>query len=139
MADGVAEHARAEGLGNLTVRPWVPFADLPALLGGADVVVAFIEPEAGVYSVPSKVLSYLSAGRPVLGAMPRENLASRLLEREQAGLVSDCHDTADFLAKAASLAQDPALRGQMGENARSYALRAFDIENIGERFLGVIA
>ena len=139
VADALAAQARAEGLGNLAVKPWVPFADLPMLLGGADVVVAFIEPEAGIYSVPSKVLSYLSAGRPVLGAMPRENLASRLLEREQAGLVSDCHDTADFLAKAHRLVGDEALRQRMGENARKYALRAFDIENIGECFLAVIA
>ena len=139
VADGVAAQATAEGLANLTVRPWVPFADLPALLGGADVVVAFIEPEAGVYSVPSKILSYLAAGRPVLGAMPRENLAARLLETHQAGFVSDCHETGDFLAKARQLAQDPALRQTMGANARSYALRTFDIENIGERFLGVIA
>ena len=139
VADTVAADAAAGGLNNLTVRPWVPFADLPALLGGADVMVAFIEPEAGVFSVPSKILSYLASGRPVLGAMPRENLATRLLEGHQVGLVSDCDDTADFLAKAARLAGDPALRMAMGEKARSYALRAFDIENIGERFLGVIA
>lgn len=139
VADGVAAQAKAAGLANLIVRPWVPFADLPALLGGADVVVAFIEPEAGIYSVPSKILSYLAAGRPVLGAMPRENLATRLLETHQAGYVSDCDDTADFLAKARQLASDPVLRQTMGENARSYALRTFDIENIGERFIGVIA
>lgn len=139
VAAGVAAQARDEGLANLIVRPWVPFADLPSLLGGADVVVAFIEPEAGIYSVPSKILSYLAAGRPVLGAMPRENLAARLLEQHQAGFVSDCNDTGTFLTKARQFAADPALRQTMGENARSYALRTFDIENIGERFLGVIA
>jgi colanic acid biosynthesis glycosyl transferase WcaI len=139
VADKVAADAKAQGLDNLTVRPWVPFADLPALLGGADVMVAFIEPEAGIFSVPSKILSYLAAGRPVLGAMPRENLATRLLERHEAGLVSDCDDTEDFLVQAARLAGDPVLRRAMGENARSYALRAFDIENIGDRFMGVIA
>ena len=139
VADGLAADAAAAGLANLSVRPWVPFADLPALLGGADIMVAFIEPEAGIYSVPSKILSYLSAGRPVLGAMPRENLATRLLETQQAGLVCDCTDTAAFLANAQRLADDAALRQTMGDNARSYALRAFDIENIGERFLGVIA
>lgn len=117
----------------------MPFADLPALLGGADVMVAFIEPEAGIYSVPSKILSYLSAGRPVLGAMPCQNLATRLLEAHQAGLVCGCADTEAFLANAQRLAEDSALRTAMGEHARSYALRAFDIENIGERFLGVIA
>ena len=139
VADGLAADAAAAGLANLSVRPWVPFADLPALLGGADVMVAFIEPEAGIYSVPSKILSYLSAGRPVLGAMPRENLATRLLEEHQAGLVCDCNDTEAFLANAQQLADDAALRLAMGDNARSYALRAFDIENIGGRFLGVIA
>ena len=139
VADGLAADAAAAGLANLSVRPWVPFADLPALLGGADVMVAFVEPEAGIYSVPSKILSYLSAGRPVLGAMPRQNLATRLLETHQAGLVCDCNDTEAFLANAQRLADDAVLRQTMGNNARSYALRAFDIENIGERFLGVIA
>lgn len=139
VADRLAADAAKQGLANLSVRPWVPFADLPALLGGADVMVAFIEPEAGIYSVPSKILSYLSAGRPVLGAMPPQNLATRLLEKHRAGLVCDCADTEAFLANAQRLADDAALRAAMGENARSYALRAFDIENIGERFLGVIA
>jgi colanic acid biosynthesis glycosyl transferase WcaI len=139
VADRLAADAATQGLTNLSVRPWVPFADLPALLGGADVMVAFIEPEAGIYSVPSKILSYLSAGRPVLGAMPGENLATRMLESQHAGLVCDCSDTEAFLANAQRLADDAALRKTMGANARSYALRAFDIENIGERFLGVIA
>lgn len=138
VAESLATAARTAGLDNLVVRPWVPYADLPALLGGADVMVAFIEPEAGVYSVPSKVLSYLSAGRPVLGAMPGANLAARLLAREQAGLVSDCDDPADFLAKAELLAGNPAVRQAMGERARAYALRTFDIENIGERFIRAI-
>lgn len=138
VAESLIAAARTARLDNLVVRPWVPYADLPALLGGADVMVAFIEPEAGVYSVPSKVLSYLSAGRPVLGAMPPANLAARLIEREQAGLVSDCGDPADFLAKAELLAGDPALRQAMGERGRAYALRTFDIEKIGERFIRVI-
>ena len=36
-------------------------------------------------------------------------------------------------------ASDADLRQTMGDNARRYALSSFDIENIGERFLGVIA
>lgn len=139
VADSLTADAATQGLANLSVRPWVPFSDLPALLSGADVMVAFVEPEAGIYSVPSKILSYLSAGRPVLGAMPPQNLAARLLEQHKAGLVSDCNETEEFLGNAQRLADDAALRAAMGNNARSYALRAFDIENIGDRFLGVIA
>ena len=139
VAAELAAEAQSEGLANLSVRPWVAFVDLPALLGGADVLVAFIEPEAGIYSVPSKILTYLAAGRPVLGAMPSENLAARLIAQNQAGFVSDCQDTDDFLAKAGQLIADPELRERMGANARVYALRAFDIGNIGDRFLALIA
>ena len=85
-ADELKAQAAREGLGNLVVRPWVSFAELPGVLADADVLVAMIEADAGTYSVPSKVLTYLAAGRPILAAIPPGNLAARLLDREQAGL-----------------------------------------------------
>ncbi|WP_423141000.1 glycosyltransferase family 4 protein [Parablastomonas sp. CN1-191] len=123
---------------NLSVRDWVPFADLPAMLGGADVVIAVIEPEAGIYSVPSKILTYLAAGRPILAAMPAENLAARLIEEHEAGLVC-AGNTREFLALADRLANDAALRQGMGANGRAYAERAFAIDAIADRFEDIIA
>lgn len=67
-ATALARDAVAGGLANLTVHRWVPFADLPEMLGGADVFVATIEAEAGVYSVPSKILTYLAIWPPDPGA-----------------------------------------------------------------------
>jgi hypothetical protein len=43
--------------------------------------------DAGTLSVPSKVQPYLCAGRPILLAAPAENLAARIVARENAGLV----------------------------------------------------
>jgi hypothetical protein len=48
-ASGLARDAQAAGVTNLSVHPWVPFADLPKMLSGADVFVAMIEAEAGVF------------------------------------------------------------------------------------------
>lgn len=139
VAAGLMRQGAAEGLENLAVRPWVPFADLPAMLAGADVAIAFIEPGAGSYSVPSKILTYLAAGRPVLAAMPPGNLAARLITRNDAGSVAGCADTAAFLAAAQRLATDPALRKRQGGNGRAHALRAFAIDHIADRFLAAIA
>ena len=43
---------------------------LAATLGSADILLGLLEPEATAFSIPSKVLSYMSAGRPIVGLMP---------------------------------------------------------------------
>lgn len=138
VADGVAAAAAAEGLDNLHVRPWVPFADLPRMLSGADVFVAVIEPEAGIYSVPSKILTYLAIGRPILASVPDENLAARLIGRNEAGFTAASGRDEALLDALDRLAADPALRTRLGDNGRAYAKRTFDISAIGDRFCAVI-
>ena len=123
---------------NLQVRNWLPFSELPDLLASADVLMAIIEPDAGIFSVPSKVLTYFCAGRPILAAIPLENLAARLIVREGAGLVSPPEDPAQFIENARRLAADAALRARMGAAGRSYAERAFDIGPLADRFEQII-
>lgn len=139
VASHLAEVGKADGLKNLIVRPWVDFSDLPSVLASADILVALIEPDAGVFSVPSKVLTYSCIGRPILGSMPKANLASRILNREGAGLVAEPHDPDAFVANARRLLADAELRGQMGRNARAYAERAFDINVLADRFEDALA
>ena len=56
--------------------PFQPAEQLSEVLGSGDVLVALLEPGASKFSIPSKVLSYLAAGRPVLGIMPADNPAA---------------------------------------------------------------
>lgn len=133
-ADFLAREKSAKSLGNLLLLPFQPFSRVPDVMGSADAVIAILEPDAGVFSVPSKVLTYHCAGRALLAAMPEENLAARLIRREQSGLVVAPRDTAGFLNAAQRLLDDPAGREFMGARARAYAQSAFDIGSIGERF-----
>lgn len=138
VADRVAAQARDEGLDNLHVRPWVPFADLPRMLSAADVFVAVIEPEAGVYSVPSKILTYLAIGRPILASVPDENLAARLIGENGAGLTAPTGSEDRLVTAVGELARDEALRRRMGDDGRAYAARTFDVSTICDRFLTVL-
>lgn len=131
--------AAAEGIHNLTVDGWVAFADLPKMLAGADVFVAMIEEDAGIFSVPSKVLSYLAAGRPIAAAIPKGNLARRILLRERAGLVVGPAEGDKLVDAIRALSADPSERAVMGRRARLYAERAFDIRRIADRFEAVLA
>ncbi|MBL8065447.1 MAG: glycosyltransferase family 4 protein [Chthonomonadaceae bacterium] len=122
------------GLDNLKILPFQPFEAMPDMLATADVLTAVLEPDAGVFSVPSKVLTYLCAGKPLLVAIPKENLAARIVQGNEAGIVVDPGDIDGFVAGAKKLADDLDLRQKMGANARAYAERTFDIERITDQF-----
>jgi colanic acid biosynthesis glycosyl transferase WcaI len=130
--------ARALGLRNLVLRGFVPWSQVPDVMGAADVLVASIHRDAGAYSVPSKVLSYLCAARPLLVSVPAQNLAGRLVAREDAGLVVEPGDVGSFLGAADRLLDSPEERARMGANARRYAESAFAIGPIADRFEHVL-
>lgn len=128
----------ARPLPNLRLLPFQPFEQYPDILGAADVLVALLEPTAGTFSVPSKVLSYLCAGRPILGAIPSENLAARTIERAGAGVVVSPTDEEAFLLAAKRLRNEPELRYRAGSQARAYAEATFDTSAITDHFVNVI-
>ncbi|QXD15886.1 glycosyltransferase family 4 protein [Rhodocaloribacter litoris] len=138
-ADWLREQQAAHGLDNLLLFGFQPFERLPDVLGAADVLLALLEPDAGVFSVPSKVLTYLCAARPVLLAVPPENLAARIVAREEAGRVVAPGDAGAFVAAAETLLADGDLRARLGRNARAYAERTFDLERITDAFERVLS
>lgn len=133
-----ADYLRAQDLPNLTVLPFQPFERMPEILAAAEVLIALLEREAGEFAVPSKVLTYLCAGRPLLLAVPSRNLARRIVESVPAGLTVDPDDRAGFLDSARRLLHDGALRERLGANARRYAERTFDIEGITDQFEAIL-
>ena len=132
--DHLRRRAHELGLPNLILRDFVPWGEVPNVLGSADVLIASIHRDAGAYSVPSKVLSYLCAERPLLVSVPAENLAGRIVARERAGLVAEPGDHDAFLAASQRLLTSPEERAAMGGRARAYAESAFAIGPIADRF-----
>jgi glycosyltransferase involved in cell wall biosynthesis len=138
-ADWLRREAATAELDNLLLLPYQPYERLAEVHASADVLVAILDADAGRFSVPSKVLSYHCAERPILAAVPSENLAARILIREGSGVVVEPGDAAALVRAARSLLADPALRSRLGRAARRYAERAFDVQLVGDRFEGVLA
>jgi glycosyltransferase involved in cell wall biosynthesis len=133
-AQWLEERKRTLGLDNLSLLGFQPFEALPEVLGASDVLVAVLESDAGVFSVPSKVLSYLCAARPLLLAVPPDNLVFRIVGRAEAGLAVPSGDPDAFVAAAERLYRDAVLRRACAHNARAYAESHFDIDRITDRF-----
>jgi glycosyltransferase involved in cell wall biosynthesis len=130
---------RAVDLPNIVFLPFQPHGAMPEVLASADVLVILLERCADRFSVPSKALTYFCAGRPILGAMPAGNLATRLIQESGAGVVVEPGDRAAFIAAGRALVSEISRRDELGRNGRSYAERTFNIGLITDRFEAVIA
>ena len=138
-ADWLRDRAEAEGLTSVQVLGFQPFDALPDVLGSAAVLLAILEPDAGVFSVPSKVLTYLCAGRPLVLAVPPDNLAARIVTREGAGSVVPPGDGPAFVATVERFVDAPDARSAAGDCARAYAEQTFDIARITDHFERILS
>lgn len=129
-----ADYLKGLNLRNLQVLPFQPFERLPEVLASADVLLAILEADAGEFAVPSKVLTYLCGNRPLLLAVPAENLSRRIVEQAQAGIVVDPAAEQAFVDAGLRLGRDSELRRRLGRNARQFAESMFEIASIADRF-----
>jgi glycosyltransferase involved in cell wall biosynthesis len=119
----------------LTLLPFQPYERLPEVLGSGDVLMVLLEQSAGAFSVPSKTLSYLCAGRPILGMMPAENLASVLVDQTGGCVVRpDVASVPSAAAWVRAVLADPARAREIGAASRTLAEKEFELGGCADRF-----
>lgn len=127
------EKSRA-GINNLILLPYQSKETISYMLASADVLFATLNDDAGIYSAPSRVLTYMCSKRAILFAGPETNLISRILISNKAGIVVNPKNSYDFIFKADELLKNKKLRDTLSRNARKYAEKTFDISEIANRF-----
>jgi colanic acid biosynthesis glycosyl transferase WcaI len=129
----------AAGRADVRIMGYQPAEELSDVLASADVQVALLEPDAARFSVPSKVHSYFSAGRPTIALVPDGNPTATDVG-EAGGFVGPPTVTGAREAAAwlADVSADPHLLGKLGERARESAVERFDIDRIGAQFEDVL-
>lgn len=118
----------------LVLLPYQSAENYHRALAAADVLVAILDPTAAKYSVPSKILSYMTAGRPILAAIPADNLAARTIKAACAGLIVEPENSAELRRSARSLIEDGDCRRRLGAAGLAYARANFDIDAVAARF-----
>ena len=113
--------SRDLGLRNVIWLPMLPRDRYPRLLEASDVCLTTLRADVRTPVVPSKILSAMAAGRPILAALDPAGDAPKLIARAEAGFSLPPED-AEALAKALlDLAARPELCVRLGENGRRYA------------------
>ena len=135
LEDYQAEHPD----NNLVLLDYQPYEEFPDVLASADVLLALLEPDASRFSVPSKVLSYMCAGRAIMAVMSPHNSVAQILDLHDAGLVADPADRADVAKYVVKLLNDDALRRDLAAAARWYAEDTFSPERAADSFEELMA
>ncbi len=131
------ENRRGEAPG-LMLLNYQPYEHLPDMLASADVLVVLLEGDASRYSVPSKVLNYLCAARPILAILPRGNAVAQMVEGSASGVVVDPGDVESASVTLNLLLADRSELNRLGDAARRYAERAFDVGAVAAQFESVL-
>jgi colanic acid biosynthesis glycosyl transferase WcaI len=131
------EEIRRRALTNITLLPFQPRERVPDMQSAADVMLLTTSAQIGASSVPSKVITYLAVGKPVICSMPAETDIAALVRNEKLGVVVAPED-ADLLADAIThLSTIPrSTLAAAGQRARSVAVRHYSLDsallNFGE-------
>jgi colanic acid biosynthesis glycosyl transferase WcaI len=125
-------------LSNLVLIPFQPFEKFSSILSTADIFMALLETDAGLYSVPSKILSYLCAGKPIIVAAPVNNLASKIIKSSNSGRCIENNNCDDLVTSVLAIKENKNLHQLLSKNARKYAEQNFEVEKIAKLFTDII-
>ena len=127
------------GLSNLKFLPLQPDSRFPGVLAAADALVLHQHGEMGAEVIPSKLLTYMASGRPIVAGVAVESESYRAIQRGGCGIAIE-PERPDLLAEAIlSLHDDPARRRQMGDKGRAYVCANFSREAVLPRVESVLA
>lgn len=112
--------AEARKLNNIRFLPFQPREVLPELLSSASVGIVTLKPGHGGNSVPSKILGYLAAGRPVIASVDPASDTWAFVEEADCGICVPPGDAPALADAVRRLNQDPGLVRRLGRNGRDY-------------------
>lgn len=123
MGDGNQRESlvqKAGGTSRLSFVDSLPQEDFQAALHAADVLLVNELPGVKDMSVPSKLTSYFTSGRPVIAATDPGSVTAHEIEASGAGLRVDAGDPRALIRAAESLAANPELARELGANGLQF-------------------
>lgn len=127
---GLMERAQRSDLRNVYFLPLVPRQELPHLMATADLLVLNQHPEMVEGVIPSKLLTYMAAGRPVVVAAHPDSEAARQVRAAGCGILVEPNQPVALARAVMQLAHDPAARVRFGQQGQSFVVKHFSREHL---------
>jgi colanic acid biosynthesis glycosyl transferase WcaI len=127
------------GLQNVRVLPFQPREQLAAVIGSADIGLVSVAAGVGDAVMPSKVLTLMAAGKPVIAVTDSTSALARLIAEAGAGLTVPPADPRALAAAVSLMRADPDLRARCGAAGRAFVRRRHDRAAAARAFLELLS
>jgi colanic acid biosynthesis glycosyl transferase WcaI len=129
--------ANARGLTNLHFAGPQPRERIPAYITASDVCVVLLK-KSEIFEtvIPTKMLEFMSCGRPVIIGV--EGQARKIIENAAAGIWTTPESVQDLTKAIIQLEGNCALGKQFGLNGRNYILQHFSRRETAKQYLALL-
>ena len=126
--------AERMGLKNVLFLPMQPKEVYPNVLNASDVLLVTLEKDVKTPVVPSKILSSMSAAKPIVAAMNMDGDGPRLIQRANCGLCVEAGDYKNLARNIKILYENPELRNKLGLNGRKYVEENLSVRIAADKY-----
>lgn len=119
---------RADGMENVRFFPMMAKSEYAELLHASDVCLATLRKEVKTPVVPSKILSIMAAGRPVIASLPLGGDAPAIIKEAQCGLCVEPENPQKLSDAVLSMFNNKAVIDNYGKNGRMFVEKKFSLE-----------
>lgn len=121
-------------LDNLRLLPLQPAEIYPSVLAAADALLIVQKASVTDVVIPSKMLTYMAAGRPIVASVHPESTTAHYIHEANCGLVVHPEKPSALVEGIAQLQHNPDKAAQLGVNGRIYAERHFSKSAVLSRY-----
>lgn len=127
-------NARERRLLNVRFLPFQPRERVAEVQAASDVSVVTLAPGGGYSSVPSKVIGYMAAARPVVASVDFDSDTAECVRRAGCGTVVRPGDSESMATALCHLLDDPCRSSAAAANARKAFERAYSAQVVLSRY-----
>jgi colanic acid biosynthesis glycosyl transferase WcaI len=132
--DQLQEGISRRRLTNIMLLPLQPAESLPEMYSSADLLLLNQAAAVEDAVIPSKLLTYMGAGRAVVAAVSEKSEAARQIRRANCGVVVPPENPQALAEAVLALRKDAGLRQKLGANARTFAEIHFTKAGVLDRY-----
>lgn len=123
----ISEYVQNDRPGNVTFMEWLPKDEYDAMIQACDVGLVFLRYDSNTPSFPSRILSYMNMGMPIVSCISQVSDMNEIIEEGKFGWGSYSNDPSSFVnAVNRCLKSDLT---QYGTNSRKYLETHYSASN----------
>jgi colanic acid biosynthesis glycosyl transferase WcaI len=120
--------SKAQGMVNVRFLPMLQKEEYVELLHASDICLATLRKEVKTPVVPSKIMSIMAAGRPLIAGLPLQGDAPKIVEAARCGICIEPENPEALAAAVQTIHTNPQLAKEYSANGRQFVERNYSLE-----------